>query len=222
MALIEIIHLGAEPLPDSHTGRITADNIMRNAANALEGVNSTQHLALGTRVQDKDTIQITSEWDDIQDYVMLKATPEYSSFINGVRGPCGKPDDIFHVSLDRSAFGPNGPATAQVIEFVQNFFPASRVTADFQKAVEKDFIRFDSIYKKGAKGNLDWASGWVLEEQEHESIEGEKAKCFFIMRGWESMDDFEKSVQNDAYKEAIPILFAWNAPWKMVSGCFSV
>ncbi|OBT72691.1 hypothetical protein VF21_08798 [Pseudogymnoascus sp. 05NY08] len=123
--------------------------------------------------------------------------------------------DIFHVLLNRSALSPDGPATAPVVEFVQNYFPASRVTPEFQKQVEEDFVRFDGIYKKGAKGNLSWASGWVLEDQEHESIKGEMAKCFFIARGWESMDCFEQSLQNDAYKEAIPILFAWNAPWKM-------
>lgn len=222
MALIEIIHISAEPLPDSHTLRTTADHTIRNAAKALKGVNYPQHLTFGTHVQEKGNVQITSEWDDVQDHTNFEATPEYRFFIDSVRSSCGKPGDIFHVSLNRSAFGPNGPATAQVVEFVQNYFPASRATPEFQKKVEGDFVRFDGIYKKGAKGNLDWASGWVLEEQEHESIKGEKAKCFFIMRGWESMDNFEKSVQNDEYKEAIPILFAWNAPWKMVSGCFGV
>ncbi|OBT63332.1 hypothetical protein VE03_07267 [Pseudogymnoascus sp. 23342-1-I1] len=215
MALIEIIHFIEKSLPDSDVPRTTVDDKIQNATKALKGVKNPQHFALGTQVQDKATIQIISEWDSDQDHKTLEATSEYSSLINSVRDFCGKPDSIFHVPLNRSAFGPDGAATAPVVEFVQNYFPASRVTTEFQKQVEEDFLRFDGMYRKGAKGNFNWASGWVIEEQEHESIKGEKAKCFFIARGWESMNFFEQSVQNDAYKEAIPILFAWNAPWKM-------
>ncbi|OBT49502.1 hypothetical protein VE04_10032, partial [Pseudogymnoascus sp. 24MN13] len=108
------------------------------------------------------------------------------------------PDDIFHVVLSRPAFGSDGPVAAPVVEFVQSYFPASRVTPEFQRGIEEDFARFDKIYKKGVKGDLGLSSGWVLDEQEHENIEDEKAKCFIIARGWESMDCFEQSVQNDA------------------------
>lgn len=222
MALIEIIHGSAEQLFDSRALGTTVDDTIKNASKVFKGVKPPQNFALGTQVQDKGTFQITSEWDSVQDYTNIKATPEYGSFINSVRNFCGKPDDIFHVALNRSTFGPEGAATAPIVEFVQNYFPVSRITPEFQKQIEEDFVRFDGIYSKGAKGNFSWASGWVLEEQEHESIKGEKAKCFSIARGWESMDCFEQSVQNDAYKEAIPILFAWNAPWKMVGGRFTV
>lgn len=222
MTLIEIIQFNAEPLLDSHTPRATVEGTIQNAANSLKGVTIPQHFSLGIQVQDKGTIQIISEWNGVQDHANLEATPEYRSFINSVRNSCGTPDNIFHIPLNRSAFGPDGAATGPVVEFVQNYFPTSRVTPEFQKRVEEDFERFDGIYRKGAKGNLSWSSGWMLEEQEHESIKGEKAKCFFIARGWESMDFFEQAVQNDAYKEAIPILFAWNSPWKMVGRCFTV
>lgn len=222
MALIEITQFNAESSLDPHALRTTVDYTIQNAANALKGVKFSQQFAIGTQVQDKGAIQIISEWDGAQDYATLEATVEYGSFINSVHNSCGKPDNIFHVPLNRSAFGPQGAATAPVVEFVQNYFPASRVTPDFQKRIEEDFKRFDGIYRKGAKGNLSWASGWMLEEQEHESIKGEKAKCLLIARGWESMNFFEQSLQNDAYKESIPILFAWKTPWKMVGGCFAV
>lgn len=191
MALIEIIHFSAEPLLDSHAPRTTVDDTIQNVAKVLKGVKIPQNFALGIQVQDKDTVQITSEWDGVQGYANIEATPEYGSFINSVRNFCGKPGDIFHVPLNRSAFGPDGAATAPIVEFVQNYFPVSRVTPEFQKRIEEDFKWFDGIYSKGAKGNFSWASGWVLEEQEHESIKGEKAKCFFIARGWESMICFE-------------------------------
>ncbi|KFZ11349.1 hypothetical protein V501_04807 [Pseudogymnoascus sp. VKM F-4519 (FW-2642)] len=211
----ELMLYNAKPSLDSHALRTTINDTIQNAANALKGVKIPQYFALGTQVQDKRSVQITSEWDGIQNYTNLEATSEYSSFTDSVCNSCGKPDDIFHVVLSRPAFGSDRPVAAPVVEFVQSYFPESRVTPEFQRGIEEDFARFDKIYKKGVKGDLGLSSGWVLEEQEHENIEDEKAKCFIIARGWESMDCFEQSVQNDAYKEAIPILFAWNAPWKM-------
>lgn len=222
MAVTEIIHFGAEPLLDAHAPRTTVDDTIQKAVKALKGLKTPQHFVLGTQVQDKGAVQITSEWDGVQDYVNFETTPEFSSFIRSVRSFCGEPNNIFHVALDRSAFGPDGPATANVVEFVQTYFPASCVTPEFQKQVEEDFLRFEEIYSKGTKGDVGLAFGWVLEEQEHENIKGEKAKCFFVTRGWESMDHFEQSVKNDAFEKAIPLLLAWNAPWKMVGVCFAV
>ncbi|KFX85856.1 hypothetical protein V490_09363 [Pseudogymnoascus sp. VKM F-3557] len=204
MALIEIIQFSAE-----------SQNTIQKAANVFKGVKHPQHFALGTQVQNNNTIQITTEWSDAQDLATLQATPEHKSFITGVRNSCGALDSIFHVPLTRSVFGPDGPGTAPVVEFVQSYFPTSRATPEFQKRIEEDFVRFDGIYREGVKGELGWAFGWVIEEQEHEGIEGEKAKCFLVMRGWESMSCFEESVKHDKYKEAIPILFAWGAPWRM-------
>jgi ribosomal protein S16 len=214
MAVTEIIQFGASPSR-------TVDDTIQKAVKALKGVKSPQQFVLGTQVQDKGAVQITTEWDGIQDYANFAATPEFTSFLKFVSSTYGEPYRIFHVALDRSAFGADGPATANVVEYVQTYFPASRVTPEFQKQVEADFARFDEIYRKGATGGESWAFGWVLEEQEHEAIKDEKAKCFFVTRGWDSMDLFEQSVQNDAYKEAIPLLFAWNAPFKLVGVHFA-
>lgn len=222
MAITEIIHFGTEPLLDVHAPGTKVDDTTQKFVKALKGVTTPQHFVVGTQVQDKGAVQITSEWDSVQDYVHFETTAEFSSFIRSVRSFFREPHNIFHVALNRSAFGSDGPATANVMEFVQSYFPASRVTQEFQKQAEEDFLKFDEIYSKGAKGTVSWAFGWVLEEQEHENIKGEKAKCFFVTRGWESMDFFEQSVKNDAYKKAIPLLLAWNAPWKMVGVCFTV
>lgn len=135
----------------------------------------------------------------------FETTPKFNDFINSLSSFCGKPRSIFHVALDRSVFGPDGPVTANVVEFALNYFPASRVTSEFQKQFEEDFLKFNNIYSKAAKGSMSWAPGWVLEEQDHEDIKGEKAKCLFVTRGWESMNHFEQSVKNDDYKEAIPL-----------------
>ena len=222
MAIIQIIHFDAVPLLDAPTPRTTVDDTLQNAIRALHGVETPQHFVLGTQIQDKGAVQITAAWDGVQDYSNFKTSPELTSFIKSFRNLYGEPQPIFHVPLNQPAFGPSGPATANVVEYVQVYFPTSLITLSFQRQIEEDFVRFDEIFKKGSKGDVGLAFGWVLEEQEHEKIEGEKAKCFFITRGWESMDCFEESVKHDAYKEAIPLLLAWNAPFKMVGVCFAV
>ena len=120
------------------------------------------------------------------------------------------------------AFEADGPAAANVVEYVQSYFPASRVTPELQKQVGADYSKFDEIFSKRAKGRVSIASGWVLEEQEHkyDNIKGEKAKCFFVVSGWESMDRFDHSVNTDAFKETIPLLLSWNASVKLVGVCF--
>lgn len=214
MAVTQIIHFGVEPT--------TVDETIQKAVKALKEAQTPQNFVLGTQIQDKGAVQFTSEWDGVKDYENFQTTPGFGSFISNLRSAFGELHDIFHVALNRSAFGSDGSATANVVEHVQIWFPASRVTREFQKQIEEDFLRFDGIYRKDTKGIADAAFGWVLEEQEHEGIQGEKAKCFFVTRGWESMDHFEESIKTDAYKESIPILLSWNAPFKMVSVCFAV
>lgn len=212
MAVTEIIQFASQTSPDA----------TQKALEALQGVKSPQHFVLGTQLQDKGAVQIVCEWDDIQSYTAFTTTPETTSFTRNLRSSLGSQHQVFHAALSRPALGLDGPATAPVVEFVQTYFPVSHATPAFQQQIEADFLKFESIYVKGVKGELGWTKGWVLEELEHEDIKDENARCFFVVRGWKSMRDFEESVKHEAYKESIPILLAWGAPFMMVSllGCF--
>ena len=221
MSNIEIIRLTTEPTSNVHGPRITVDDTIQKAVRALKEELHPEHFVLGTEVQDKTVIQITVELGGAQDNVNSKRTPEPIPSLKSVRSLFGEPHDIFHVALDQPAFGPDGSATANVVEYAQTYFPASSVTPEFQLKVEEDFFRFDEIFSKVAEGSIGWTFGWVQEEQEHEHVTGEKARCFLVMRGWESMARFEQSVKSDTYKKALPILLAWNAPFKMVCLCFT-
>lgn len=72
MVLTEIIHFRAESLPDALSPSTSVDDTVQKAVKALRGVNTPQHFVLGTKVQDKSAVQITSEWDGVQDYANLK------------------------------------------------------------------------------------------------------------------------------------------------------
>jgi hypothetical protein len=198
-------------------------SIWYKAAAALQSDKVPQYYVLGTEVQNKSTVQITSEWDGYRDYTNFATTPDFTSFIGSVRSLFGAPMDCFHIHFNQSAVGPNGPATANVVEFVRNAFAISRLTPEFQKQIETEFLKFDEIYQKGKpEGQRGLTMGWTLEEVEHPDIEGEKTRSFIIVRGWDKFEYFEQSLQNEYYKDAVGILYAWNAPFQMVSVYFDV
>lgn len=207
MAVLEIILFGANPSLDEST---TVDEKISKALEDVSGIPYPKHSIIGTRIQHKGSIQITSEWKDAQHHANFATSPEFSTYIKNLSNTLGEPQNIYHIIFNRSAFEPNEPATANVLEFAQSYFPASRITPDFQAQIEREFSEFNRILCQGAivKGRVGQMVGWVLEEQDHEEIKGEKAKCFVVMTGWESMEDFEKSIDNDAFKEALPILLA--------------
>ena len=98
-----------------------------------------------------------------------------------------------------------------------SYFPVSCVSPEFQTQIQNGFLEFERIYGPAAIGSPGWAYGWLPEEQTHEGLNGEQAKCFCVIRGWDSMELFQKALENDVYKEAIPRLFKWQVPFKMVS-----
>lgn len=193
------------------TDQASSDATIQKAAKALKGAQTTHQFVLGTQIQDKTALQITVESDNGQSPSSLAQSPVLKSFLDST------PHSTYHVSLNRPLLSQNGPATSPVVEYVLISFPVSRTTPAFQKGIGADFARFDSMFVAEAQGNGTLATGWVDEELEHAEIKGEKTKSFFIVRGWETMEKFEKSLELDAYKKGIPILFAWNAPFKMVS-----
>ncbi|PGG96140.1 hypothetical protein AJ80_09870 [Polytolypa hystricis UAMH7299] len=216
MAITQIIHFDAGRFLDTHASGTTVDDAIQKAVTALKGVKTPpQHFVIGTQVQDKGVVQITAEWDAVvpPDSATFETTPEFTSFISTVGNFFGEPQSISHVILNRSAFGKDAPVTTSAVEFVEIYFPTSRVTPEFQKQIDEDFLRFDEILD--AKGSVSWGTGWVLEEQDYEDIKGEKAKLFLVARGWESLDNFEQVIKSDGYKEAIPVLLAWNVTWKI-------
>lgn len=219
MTVTEIVKFNAKPGIDSQAPYTNTDRTTEIVTDALKAAKCPEQYVFGTQVQDQSAAQITSEWKGIEDYASFPTDPKFSSFVGSVSSIYGEPREVYHVALNRSAFGVEGPATANVVEYAQSYFPASRITPEFEKQIEEDFLRFDKIVKKDAKGDLGLAFGWTLEELDHDDIEG-KARGFVILRGWESMEHFEQLVKGEAFKEAVAILYAWKAPFKMVSDCF--
>lgn len=166
---------------------------------------SSQSTIAGLKVQDRNVVQLTSD----------AASLEERNLYRSLRSSCGEPKASLHVNFNNNALGSEGSATAPVLEVIANYFPASRVTPDFQQQIQADFEDFDRLCKTMANGDLGLSHGWSVDEVDHQ---GEKSRPFFILRGWQSMQDFENLTAQEKFRqEAIPKLMAWKAPFEMVS-----
>jgi hypothetical protein len=172
----------------------------------LQHLSPTTPSYRGLRIQDANITQLTT------------ITPEPSSDISSLLPPNTTPTASYTVHLNTPFFGPQTPGSAPIVEHVLISFPKSRATPAFRSRIEADFAVFNTIVKRGARGDIGVAWGWVQESLSHESLgEGEEAMGFVVIRGWESMRDFENVLGTEEYKEAIPLLMAWEAPFDMVS-----
>jgi hypothetical protein len=179
----------------------------------LQKISSTTPAYYGLKVQDSNITQLTTN-----------ASSESSCQTHSSLAPSTTPIASYTAHLNAPFFGPGKPASAPIIEHVLITFPNSRMTPAFRARIEADFAAFDTIVKRGARGDISVAWGWVQESLESERATGteeqeeqEEATGFVVVRGWESMRDFENVLKTEEYKEAIPLLLAWEAPFEMVS-----
>lgn len=186
------------------------DDAIQKATQAVKDDKFSGSFTIGSQVKDPNTLQITLEHDGSANVNTLLAT---------LRKSFGKPSNHLSTSFPTPALSSSGPSTSPIVEHVLSTFPSSLATPAFQAKIIADFERFESIYNPtGAvtpPGKL--SCGWVEGEYAHPEIAGEKGKGFLVVRGWEAMSDFQKSVEGEGFKEAGPILFGWGAPFRMVS-----
>jgi len=185
---------------------------------AFKDPQPSRPFAVSVLTDGTNRVQVTSQWESLEERSRFVNSTEYASFRTQIEEVLGKGHSTFHVDLNEPILGSDGAATSNVTEFVQVYFASSRVTPELQRHVEAEFVKFDDIVTQEAKGNGGLTFGWVLEDQDHQDVEGGRAKCFFVARGWESMEDFQRLVQSKAYERAIPFMLGLEAPFKMV--CF--
>jgi hypothetical protein len=122
------------------------------------------------------------------------------------------------INTPTSSFDPsNNPFTSNLIETVQNIFPTAQATASFRERIEKEFRTFDDAYMPGVSGTTGLIVGWTEDSEAIAELNGAPATCMFVVRGWNSQEAFDKSVQSEHAQKAFPIVFGWGAPYRLVS-----
>lgn len=123
---------------------------------------------------------------------------------------------IFHAHIPPEQPFPTGPGSAPVVECLTLYFDPSHSTSDY----DKNFASF----KEGIKDYADLQGvigGWVVEELEHEKVEGGKAKGFAAFLGWPSIEAHQKFRESETFKNNIgPFRDGWKGA-KMVHVSFT-
>jgi len=204
---MRIYNLDWTPSPEAHAAMVD------EASSGLRPHKQVKNFVIGKDLPEEVFAQAIFEMSGSEDAVPAGAIDQVNkTFFDALGGPMSSKT----IETATSPFAAGGAATAPIVEYVQVWFPSSRLTPEFRASIEADFARFDDIFKRGSDGDGGLNVGWSVNDQDHEGVEGGKARCFFVMRGWESMEHFGRSVQSDAAKEALPIVTGWNAPYEMV------
>lgn len=95
------------------------------------------------------------------------------------------------LAVQHASLSPHPPAVAltsitKVTEVVEHYFPADISESD-RSSFETNLKEFTKILENKAEGCTGFAGGWVIEELEHEEVEG-KAKVWHSCIGWQSFD----------------------------------
>lgn len=181
-----------------------------NDVPASSRTSASTHHFVGARLPEKRTIQLVTE-THLSDKQQLD--PQSPQQVNGN----ATSKTLFRLEVPQSSFLNNGPLTAKVVEIVQNWFPVSRLTPEYKRQIEANFAEFEVAFQRGSHGDQGLTVGWSLDDEDHPEIQGDKARSFCILRGWDTFEHFVESAQTDDAKAAFPLLFQWQAPYKLVS-----
>jgi hypothetical protein len=185
MAVIAIVSI---------TASVTTNDTVQKLYKDLEICNIPARFVVGTKVQDPSTIQVTSEWTTAQNTGDVKSSPAFASFTDIIHS-FSDPSTPLVVTLATLKYSPLSRGAAPFVEYVKTEFLATRATPAYQTQIESDFLRFESLYRKRgdqkSMGELGLSYGW---SQEHGGEKNDELKSFVVMRGWESMADFERAV----------------------------
>lgn len=146
------------------------------------------------------TLTPVSDWDDVADHHDFMKTEAYKDFF-GLCAPVfdfeSGPPHLVHVNY--ASHPPNGARDAPVTEFA--CFALDSNTEDKQKsAMEDNVLNLVSSITK--TNNIPWASGWVVEDLDHEKGTNGKAIGFSLLAGWESKEAHMKARESQDFLDA--------------------
>ena len=145
-----------------------------------------------------------SDWDCVEAHKDFIASPEYGPFAKHLMTIIdGK------ISLNHANFTPHPPSAAvgraPVTERLTLFFSAD-ISEDDMKKFDENIQKFLGILKENAGDGFKAASsGWIVEEMEHEGIEG-KARAITGVIGWESVEAHMAFREHPAFKENVGLV----------------
>ncbi|KAL8919911.1 MAG: hypothetical protein Q9172_004729 [Xanthocarpia lactea] len=192
--------------PNSAAGKVLDDTF--NTLRAQEGYQRAYH---GRQVENRSIFQLV-----IDSHKTFQSQPYYEAFCKHLLSIVdGDIQSMYHAHLSPHppSADPSG-IEAPVTEMITHHF-STDISESEQSSFESSMKTFAQILEEKAEGFKGFAGGWVVEELEHEGVEG-KTKSWQSCLGWQSVEshlsfrntkDFEENVHliRPEFKKAITV-----------------
>ena len=144
-------------------------------------------------------VELMIDWDSVEDHIAFTKSAPYGLFLEQLGTLQDGDIDLHHVH-----FSPHPPSNAMAMKTVpasQCFILYLALDVD-QKSYEENIQEFVKTLEERAKGFKGCTMGWVVEELEHENVEG-KCKAYAGAIGWDSVQAHMAFKETQAYKDNV-------------------
>jgi len=193
-ATTEIATLPLKAGVDIETPGSDGAQVVKDMIATILNQKGSQRVHYGRQLASPDTLQLAIDWDNLQCHKDFQKSDAYKPFSKAVGAIMSAPSTMHHVEF-RTPFGTT--ATAPVVEMLTDYFSNDVDQKGFEKTADAFLKAMDNV--QGFRGS---ASGWVIEELEHEKVQG-KAKGYEVAIGWQSMEAFKAYTESQAFKDNI-------------------
>ncbi|KAL1301659.1 hypothetical protein AAFC00_005879 [Neodothiora populina] len=158
-----------------------------------------QTLFYGREVESPDVAQLIVNWESLEAHQKFMKVPAYQPMVEKLTALMDGGLSMTHFDFPSSA-AQAIPLSAPVTEMA-TFYVNFEDKASYQSIIEK-FSSSISEFKP--VGFLGVASGWSLEDVEHEGLgAGKQGKAILLILGWQSVDAHKAYNETDHFKDAI-------------------
>ncbi|KAL8833107.1 MAG: hypothetical protein Q9170_004489 [Blastenia crenularia] len=185
---------------DSPAGKVISDTLA-----TLVQQEGYQRAYKGVHVENPSILQLYIDWDSIDAHKKFMSQSYYGPFAKHISAIADGDLNVFHAE-----FTPHPPTSAvsgtssPVTEVVGHYFPASLPDSD-KSSFESDLNKFVKVLEEKAEGFKGFAGGWIVEEQDHEEVEG-KAKLWQSCIGWTSVEAHMAFRKTHAFKDNVYLM----------------
>ncbi|KAL8998362.1 MAG: hypothetical protein Q9169_002575 [Polycauliona sp. 2 TL-2023] len=184
----------------------TAGKVLQDTFNVLRQQDGYQRAYHGRQVENPNLWQLLVDWDSVDAHKNFQSHPSYGPFVKHLMSIVdGDVQSMCHAHLS-----PHPPSTAvsgtiaPVTEMITHYFSAGISQSD-QSAFESSVKQFSQVLEEKAEGFTGFASGWVVEEVEHEGVDG-KAKSWQSCLGWQSVEAHMAFRETEDFKDNVHLI----------------
>ncbi|KAL9610992.1 MAG: hypothetical protein Q9167_004337 [Letrouitia subvulpina] len=180
----EVVSLPLIPGIDIEDPNTAAGKVWSDTLALLRDQEGYQRSYYGRHVESPNLLHFLVDWDSIDAHTKFTTQTYYETMVKNITSILDSPVNITHTKF--SPHPPSPAANSSVTEVVALYFP-STISDSEKSSFEESIQKFKKICEDHANGYKGFASGWVVEELEHEEMEG-KAKVYQCLLGWESVE----------------------------------